>query len=389
MAREILTGISVIRAFDREKYEEERFDTANQNLKKTQLFTNRVMTVMMPAMTLIMNGITVMIIWFGGKGIDAGTMQVGDMMAFITYTMQIVMAFLMITMISVMLPRAGVAADRIQEVLDTECSIHDAPKVRDEELQQAKGELCFEDVSFRYEGACEDALEHISFTARPGETTAIIGSTGCGKSTLIHLIPRFYDVTQGRITVDGIDIREISQNRLRALIGFVPQKGNLFSGTIASNIKFGGDWITDEKMKEAAQIAQATEFIEAKPEGYDSPIAQGGSNVSGGQKQRLSIARAIAKDPKIYLFDDSFSALDYKTDVVLRKALYEKTAEAVVVIVAQRISTILHADQIIVLDEGRIAGIGTHEELLESCEAYQEIARSQLSESELKGGGAA
>ena len=389
VAREILTGISVIRAFDREKYEEERFDTANQNLKKTQLFTNRVMTVMMPAMTLIMNGITVMIIWFGGKGIDAGTMQVGDMMAFITYTMQIVMAFLMITMISVMLPRAGVAADRIQEVLDTECSIHDAPKVRDEELQQAKGELCFEDVSFRYEGACEDALEHISFTARPGETTAIIGSTGCGKSTLIHLIPRFYDVTQGRITVDGIDIREISQNRLRALIGFVPQKGNLFSGTIASNIKFGGDWITDEKMKEAAQIAQATEFIEAKPEGYDSPIAQGGSNVSGGQKQRLSIARAIAKDPKIYLFDDSFSALDYKTDVVLRKALYEKTAEAVVVIVAQRISTILHADQIIVLDEGRIAGIGTHEELLESCEAYQEIARSQLSESELKGGGAA
>ncbi len=389
VAREILTGISVIRAFDREKYEEERFDTANQNLKKTQLFTNRVMTVMMPAMTLIMNGITVMIIWFGGKGIDAGTMQVGDMMAFITYTMQIVMAFLMITMISVMLPRAGVAADRIQEVLDTECSIHDASKVRDEELQQAKGELCFEDVSFRYEGACEDALEHISFTARPGETTAIIGSTGCGKSTLIHLIPRFYDVTQGRITVDGIDIREISQNRLRALIGFVPQKGNLFSGTIASNIKFGGDWITDEKMKEAAQIAQATEFIEAKPEGYDSPIAQGGSNVSGGQKQRLSIARAIAKDPKIYLFDDSFSALDYKTDVVLRKALYEKTAEAVVVIVAQRISTILHADQIIVLDEGRIAGIGTHEELLESCEAYQEIARSQLSESELKGGGAA
>ena len=389
VAREILTGISVIRAFDREKYEEERFDTANQNLKKTQLFTNRVMTVMMPAMTLIMNGITVMIIWFGGKGIDAGTMQVGDMMAFITYTMQIVMAFLMITMISVMLPRAGVAADRIQEVLDTECSIHDAPKVRDEELQQVKGELCFEDVSFRYEGACEDALEHISFTARPGETTAIIGSTGCGKSTLIHLIPRFYDVTQGRITVDGIDIREISQNRLRALIGFVPQKGNLFSGTIASNIKFGGDWITDEKMKEAAQIAQATEFIEAKPEGYDSPIAQGGSNVSGGQKQRLSIARAIAKDPKIYLFDDSFSALDYKTDVVLRKALYEKTAEAVVVIVAQRISTILHADQIIVLDEGRIAGIGTHEELLESCEAYQEIARSQLSESELKGGGAA
>ncbi len=389
VAREILTGLSVIRAFDREKYEEDRFDTANQNLMKTQLFTNRVMNIMMPAMMLIMNCVTVMIIWFGGHGIDAGTMQVGDMIAFITYTMQIVMAFLMITMISVMLPRAGVAADRIQEVLDTPLSIHDAASVRDEELKDAKGELRFEDVSFRYEGADEDALEHISFTAKPGETTAIIGSTGCGKSTLIHLIPRFYDVTQGRITIDGVDIREISQEKLYSLLGFVPQKGNLFSGTIASNIKYGGDWITDEKMEEAAQIAQATEFIETKPDGYDSPIAQGGSNVSGGQKQRLSIARAIAKSPKIFLFDDSFSALDYKTDAQLRKALHEKTADAAVLIVAQRISTILHANRILVLEDGKIVGDGTHEQLLESCPAYQEIARSQLSESELKGGGAA
>ena len=391
VAREILTGLSVIRAFDREKYEEDRFDTANKNLMKTQLFTNRVMNIMMPAMMLIMNCVTVMIIWFGGHGIDAGTMQVGDMIAFITYTMQIVMAFLMITMISVMLPRAGVAADRIQEVLDTPLSIHDAASVRDEELKDAKGELRFEDVSFRYEGADEDALEHISFTAKPGETTAIIGSTGCGKSTLIHLIPRFYDVTQGRITIDGVDIREISQEKLHSLLGFVPQKGNLFSGTIASNIKYGGDWITDEKMEEAAQIAQATEFIETKPDGYDSPIAQGGSNVSGGQKQRLSIARAIAKSPKIFLFDDSFSALDYKTDAQLRKALHEKTADAAVLIVAQRISTILHANRILVLEDGKIVGDGTHEQLLESCAAYQEIARSQLSESELKGkgGGAA
>ena len=387
VAREILTGLSVIRAFDREKYEEDRFDTANKNLMKTQLFTNRVMNIMMPAMMLIMNCVTVMIIWFGGHGIDAGTMQVGDMIAFITYTMQIVMAFLMITMISVMLPRAGVAADRIQEVLDTPLSIHDAASVRDEELKDAKGELRFEDVSFRYEGADEDALEHISFTAKPGETTAIIGSTGCGKSTLIHLIPRFYDVTQGRITIDGVDIREISQEKLHSLLGFVPQKGNLFSGTIASNIKYGGDWITDEKMEEAAQIAQATEFIETKPDGYDSPIAQGGSNVSGGQKQRLSIARAIAKSPKIFLFDDSFSALDYKTDAQLRKALHEKTADAAVLIVAQRISTILHANRILVLEDGKIVGDGTHEQLLESCPAYQEIARSQLSESELKGGG--
>lgn len=388
VSREILTGVPVIRAFSREKFEEDRFETANKDLMKTQLFTNRVMTFMMPMMMLIMNGVTVMIIWFGGKGIDAGNLQVGDMMAFITYTMQIVMAFLMITMISVMLPRAGVAAERIQEVLDTDPTIHDAPSVKDDRLSAVKGELSFEDVSFRYDGAKEDALENISFTARPGETTAIIGSTGCGKSTLIHLVPRFYDVTKGKITIDGVDIREMSQHKLRSILGFVPQKANLFSGDIASNIKYGGSYITDEMMKQAADIAQAVEFIESKAEGYESPIAQGGSNVSGGQKQRLSIARAIAKDPKIFLFDDSFSALDYKTDMVLRKALHEKIEDATVIIVAQRISTILHANQIIVLDEGRIAGIGTHEELLTSCEAYQEIARSQLSESELKGGSA-
>ena len=388
VSREILTGVPVIRAFSREKFEEDRFETANKDLMKTQLFTNRVMTFMMPMMMLIMNGVTVMIIWFGGKGIDAGNLQVGDMMAFITYTMQIVMAFLMITMISVMLPRAGVAAERIQEVLDTDPTIHDAPSVKDDRLSAVKGELSFEDVSFRYDGAKEDALENISFTARPGETTAIIGSTGCGKSTLIHLVPRFYDVTKGKITIDGVDIREMSQHKLRSILGFVPQKANLFSGDIASNIKYGGSYITDEMMKQAADIAQAVEFIESKAEEYESPIAQGGSNVSGGQKQRISIARAIAKDPKIFLFDDSFSALDYKTDMVLRKALHEKIEDATVIIVAQRISTILHANQIIVLDEGRIAGIGTHEELLTSCEAYQEIARSQLSESELKGGSA-
>lgn len=386
VSREILTGIPVIRAFSREKHEEQRFDVANKNLMQTQLFTNRVMTFMMPAMMFIMNGISVLIVWTGAHGINQGNLQVGDMMAFITYTMQIVMAFLMLTMISIMLPRAGVAADRIDEVLKTEPSIHDADQVRDDELKDARGYVEFRDVCFRYPGASEDALEHISFTAKPGETTAIIGSTGCGKSTMIHLIPRFYDVTGGAIRIDGIDIRELSRNKVRSLLGFVPQKGVLFSGTIESNLKFGGEWITDEAMKTAAEVAQATEFIETKKDMYQSPIAQGGTNVSGGQKQRLSIARAIAKNPKIFLFDDSFSALDYKTDVVLRKALKEKVSDATVIIVAQRISTILHADQIIVLEDGRVAGIGRHEELLESCEAYQEIAKSQLSESELKGG---
>lgn len=386
VSREILTGIPVIRAFSREKHEEQRFDVANTNLMQTQLFTNRVMTFMMPAMMFIMNGISVLIVWTGAHGINQGNLQVGDMMAFITYTMQIVMAFLMLTMISIMLPRAGVAADRIDEVLKTEPSIHDADQVRDDELKDAKGYVEFSDVCFRYPGASEDALEHINFTAKPGETTAIIGSTGCGKSTMIHLIPRFYDVTGGAIRIDGIDIRELSRNKVRSLLGFVPQKGVLFSGTIESNLKFGGEWITDEAMKTAAEVAQATEFIETKKDMYQSPIAQGGTNVSGGQKQRLSIARAIAKNPKIFLFDDSFSALDYKADVVLRKALKEKVSDATVIIVAQRISTILHADQIIVLEDGRVAGIGRHEELLESCEAYQEIAKSQLSESELKGG---
>lgn len=386
VSREILTGLPVIRAFSREKFEEERFDKANRDLMGTQLFTNRVMTLMMPAMMLLMNGVTVLIVWMGGKGIDMGNLQVGDMIAFISYTMQIIMSFLMITMISVMLPRAGVAADRIDAVIRTKGSIRDAEHVRDEERSDWKGRVEFSDVSFRYEGADEDALSHLSFVAEPGQTTAIIGSTGCGKSTLVNLIPRFYDVTGGSITLDGIDIRELSQKKLRSLLGVVPQKGVLFSGDIASNLKFGGDDITDEQMTEAAQIAQATEFIDQKPDHYHSEISQGGTNVSGGQKQRLSIARAIAKQPKVLIFDDSFSALDYKTDAALRRALAEKTADATVIIVAQRINTILHADQILVLEEGQIVGKGTHRELLETCEAYQEIARSQLSEEELKGG---
>ena len=389
VAREILTGLPVIRAFSRERYEEQRFDRANQDLMKTQLFTNRVMTFMMPVMMFIMNGITVLIVWVGAQGIDMGSLQVGDMIAFITYTMQIVSAFLMLTMVSIMLPRAGVAAGRIDEVLETEPVIEDAPAselvVKDKE--DWTGELVFHDVNFRYPGADENALSNISFTASPGKTTAIIGSTGCGKSTLLNLIPRFYDVSEGSVTIDGVDIRNLSQAELRSLLGYVPQKGILFSGTIETNLKFGGPEITDEQMKEAAEIAQATEFITAKSDGFESPISQGGTNVSGGQKQRLSIARAIAKQPKIYLFDDSFSALDYKTDVALRKALSEKTAHATVLIVAQRISTILHADQILVLDEGKIVGKGTHEELLQSCPAYQEIARSQLSEEELQNGG--
>ena len=388
VSREILTGVPVIRAFSRERFEEKRFAGANRDLMKTQLFTSRVMSLMMPAMMLIMNSITVLIVWFGSKGVDLGNLQVGDMMAFITYTMQIVMAFLMITMISVMLPRAGVAANRIEEVIQTKATILDPEQPEDEREGGWHGEVSFEDVSFRYPGAEEDALCHISFLAKPGRTTAIIGSTGCGKSTLLNLIPRFYDVTAGKIMVDGVDIRKMSQKKLRSLIGYVPQKGVLFSGTIASNIQFAGD-VSDAQMREAAQIAQAEDFINEKEEQFESPIAQGGTNVSGGQKQRLSIARAIAKNPKVFLFDDSFSALDYKTDVTLRKALQEKTADAAVIIVAQRISTILHADQIIVLEDGSVAGIGTHEELLNSCETYQEIARSQLSEQELKSQGGA
>ena len=386
VSREILTGIMPVRAFSREKFEEQRFDKANRELMGTQLFTNRAMVAMMPFMTLIMNGTSLLIVWFGGKAMDAGTMQVGEMIAFITYTMQIVMSFLMLAMVAVMLPRAGVAADRIDEVIRTKATIRDPDEAAAKAAQAHtdwQGVVQFEDVSFRYPGADSDALEHISFTAKPGETTAIIGSTGCGKSTLLNLIPRFYDVTGGKVTVDGIDVREMPQAQLHDLLGYVPQKGVLFSGTIDSNLKFGGEDITDAQVHKAAAIAQATDFIEAKPEGYQSPIAQGGSNVSGGQKQRLSIARAIAKDPKVYLFDDSFSALDYKTDVTLRRALKAQTDNATVIIVAQRISTVLHANQILVLDEGRLVGKGTHAQLMVSCPEYQEIARSQLSQKEL------
>ena len=386
VSREILTGIMPIRAFSREKFEEARFDKANRDLMGTQLFTNRTMTAMMPFMTLIMNGTSLLIVWFGGKAMDLGTMQVGEMIAFITYTMQIVMSFLMLAMVAVMLPRAGVAADRIDEVIRTPATIHDPDAATAKlalERKNWNGEVEFKDVSFCYPGADSDALEHISFTAKPGQTTAIIGSTGCGKSTLLNLIPRFYDVTGGAVCIDGVDVREMPQATLHDLMGYVPQKGVLFSGTIESNLKFAGEHITDEDVRTAAGIAQAAEFIDAKPEGYASPIAQGGSNVSGGQKQRLSIARAIAKKPRIYLFDDSFSALDYKTDVALRRALKAQTDNATVIIVAQRISTVLHANRILVLDEGRIVGDGTHAQLLESCPEYQEIARSQLSQKEL------
>ncbi|MDY5203516.1 MAG: ABC transporter ATP-binding protein [Gemmiger sp.] len=386
VSREILTGIMPIRAFSREKFEEARFDKANRDLMSTQLFTNRTMTAMMPFMTLIMNGTSLLIVWFGGKAMDLGTMQVGEMIAFITYTMQIVMSFLMLAMVAVMLPRAGVAAERIDEVIRTPATIHDPDAAAAEPTMKRKnwnGEVEFKDVSFCYPGADSDALEHISFTAKPGQTTAIIGSTGCGKSTLLNLIPRFYDVTGGAVCIDGVDVREMPQATLHDLMGYVPQKGVLFSGTIESNLKFAGEHITDEDVRTAADIAQAAEFIDAKPEGYASPIAQGGSNVSGGQKQRLSIARAIAKKPRIYLFDDSFSALDYKTDVALRRALKAQTDNATVIIVAQRISTVLHANRILVLDEGHIVGDGTHAQLLESCPEYQEIARSQLSQKEL------
>ena len=388
VSREILTGIMPIRAFSREAFEEKRFDRANTDLMRTQLFTNRTMVAMMPFMTLIMNGTSLLIVWFGGKAMDMGTMQVGEMIAFITYTMQIVMSFLMLSMVAVMLPRAGVAADRIDEVVTTHATIHDPASPKSLPENGTEGVVAFNDVSFRYPGSEEDALEHISFTARPGETTAIIGSTGCGKSTLLNLIPRFYDATAGSVTIGGVDVRELTQAQLHDCLGYVPQKGVLFSGTIDSNLKFGGDHITDADVQKAAEIAQAADFISAKAEGFASPIAQGGSNVSGGQKQRLSIARAIAKHPQIYLFDDSFSALDYKTDVALRRALKAETGSATVIIVAQRISTVLHANQIIVLDEGRIVGKGTHAQLMESCPAYQEIARSQLSNKELdlKGG---
>ena len=383
VTREILTGLPVIRAFSTEKHEEERFDDANRTLTKTNLFVNRAMTFMMPVMMLVMNGVSVLIVWTGAHGISDGQMQVGDMMAFIQYTMQIIMGFLMLCMISIMLPRAAVAADRVEEVLKSETMIHD-PKQEKHFPKDGKGVLTFDHVSFRYPGADEDVLEDITFTAKPGETTAIIGSTGSGKSTLVNLIPRFYDVTSGDITLDGVDIREVKQQELREKFGYVPQKGVLFSGDIASNIMFGNSHGSDDEMIEAAEIAQATEFIDTKPEKYKSPISQGGANVSGGQKQRLSIARAIAKHPQVFIFDDSFSALDYKTDVTLRRALAEKTSGSTVLIVAQRISTILHAEQIIVLDEGKVAGKGTHAELLRNCPVYREIAESQLSRKELE-----
>ena len=382
VTREILTGLPVIRAFSTEKHEEERFDQANKDLTKTNLFVNRAMTFMMPTMMLIMNAISILIVWVGANGINDGQMQVGDMMAFIQYTMQIIMAFLMICMISIMLPRAAVSATRVDEVLTSTTLIND-PK-QPKHLKEGKGMVEFNHVSFRYPGAEEDVLHDISFTAKPGETTAIIGSTGSGKSTMVNLIPRFYDVTEGKITIDGEDIRNVTQHELRDQLGYVPQKGVLFSGTIASNILYGNPDGSEETMMEAAKVAQAAEFIEEKPKCYDSRISQGGGNVSGGQKQRLSIARAIAKDPKIFIFDDSFSALDYKTDITLRKALKEHTVNSTVIIVAQRISTILHADQIIVLDEGKVVGIGTHKELLKNCDVYYQIAASQLSEKELE-----
>lgn len=381
VSREILTGLSVIRAFGREKKEEERFDDANKDLTKTMLFTNRIMTFMMPGMMMIMNVLTVGIVWVGAHKIDAGTMQVGAMTAFITYAMMIVMSFLMLTMMSIMLPRAAVAADRIDEVIHTQSSIRDDENPQN--LAVHDGVVRFDHVNFKYPGAEEDVLHDIDFVAEPGKTTAIIGSTGCGKSTLVNLIPRLYDVSEGSITLDGQDIRKIRMSDLREEIGFVPQKGVLFSGTIASNLRFGRDDATDEEIRLAAEIAQASEFIDAKDDKYDSAIAQGGSNVSGGQKQRLSIARAIAKNPKIFIFDDSFSALDLKTDAALRKALSDNVKDCTVIIVAQRISTILHADQILVLDDGRIVGKGTHEELMKSCEVYQQIAKSQLSAKEL------
>ena len=383
VSREILTGLSVIRAFGTQKYEEERFDDANKALTKTNLFVNRAMTFMMPLMMFVMNSIAVLIVWVGGHSINDGAMQVGDMMAFIQYTMQIIMAFLMICMISVMLPRAAVSAGRVDEVLTSETMIHD-PKNPSHIPEEGKGKIVFDHVSFRYPGAEEDVLHDISFTAEPGKTTAFIGSTGCGKSTLVNLIPRFYDATDGKITIDGKDIRNVSQHELREKLGYVPQKAVLFSGDIASNILYGNPDGSEAEMTEAATIAQATEFIEQKKKKYKSTISQGGSNVSGGQKQRLSIARAIAKHPDVYIFDDSFSALDYKTDATLRAKLKEKTSESTVMIVAQRISTILHADQIIVLDDGQIVGKGTHKELLKNCEAYYQIASSQLSENELE-----
>ena len=381
VSREILTGIPVIRAFGREEREEERFDEANKNLTKNTLFVNRVMTFAMPILMFIMYAISILIEWVAAHKIDAGVLQVGSMTAFITYTMLIIMSFLMLSMMSVMLPRASVAADRIQEIIDTDVTVQDAAGAK--KLEAPRGVVKYDNVAFAYPGADENVLENISFEAKPGQTTAIIGSTGCGKSTLVQLLPRFYDVTEGSITIDGQDIRDLTMESVRQNIGFVPQKGILFSGTIASNIRFGAPDASDEDVKLAAEISQASDFIEEKEHGYDSAVAQGGGNVSGGQKQRLAIARAIARKPKILIFDDSFSALDFKTDVAVRKALGEHVNDSTVFIVAQRVSTILSADQILVLDEGTIVGKGTHKELLQTCEEYRQIAESQLSPSEI------
>ena len=383
VTREILTGLPVIRAFSREKHEEKRFDVSNSDLTKTMLFTHRTMSFMFPAMTLVMNGVSVLIVWIAAKQIDLGKLQVGSMTAFITYAMMIIMSFLMLTMISVFLPRAAVAAERVDEVLSSEGTIKDKEDA-DPDKKITQGVVRFEHVNFRYNNADADVLEDIDFTAQKGKTTAIIGSTGSGKSTLVHLIPRFYDVTAGKITIDGVDVRDYTQENLREAIGFVPQKGVLFSGDIDSNLAFGCPDAPHEQLEKAAQIAQATEFITAKPDGFKSEISQGGTNVSGGQKQRLSIARAIAKKPKVLIFDDSFSALDFKTDVALRKALGENVTDATIIIVAQRIVTIMNADEIIVLDDGRIAGKGTHLELIGNCEVYDQIVKSQLSEEEYK-----
>ena len=387
VTREALTGISVIRVFGREKYEEERFDKENTVLKNEQLFINRTLSALMPMIMLIMNGIALLIIWVGGKNIDAGSIQVGDMMAFITYTMQIVMSFLFFTFLMMQLPRAEVAAGRINEVLETEVTVVDSKHIDDSKLQDVKGTLKFDNVSFTFDGADSPVLSNISFEAEAGKTTAIIGSTGSGKSTLLHLIPRYFDVSEGEISIDGVNIRDVSLSKLRDTLGFVPQKGVLFSGNIKSNIKFADENITDEQMKKAAEIAQVLDFINEKEDKFNSEISQGGSNVSGGQKQRLSIARALAKNPKILLFDDSFSALDYKTDVKLRKTLREEMSGVTTIIVAQRIATILNADKIIVMNEGKIVGVGKHQELLETCPTYLEIAESQLSEEELQKGG--
>ena len=387
VTREALTGISVIRVFGREKYEEERFDKENTVLKNEQLFINRTLSALMPMIILIMNGIALLIVWIGGKNIDAGSIQVGDMMAFITYTMQIVMSFLFFTFLMMQLPRAEVAAGRINEVLETEVTVVDSENIDDSKLQDVKGTLKFDNVSFTFDGADSPVLSNISFEAEAGKTTAIIGSTGSGKSTLLHLIPRYFDASEGEISIDGVNIRDISLNKLRDILGFVPQKGVLFSGNIESNIKFADENITDEQMKKATEIAQAIEFINEKEDKFNSEISQGGSNVSGGQKQRLSIARALAKNPKILLFDDSFSALDYKTDVKLRKTLREEMSGVTTIIVAQRIATILNADKIIVMNEGKIVGVGKHQDLLETCPTYLEIAESQLSEEELQKGG--